>query len=170
MNKIVIYSHGKDSIPWGEKTKVFADIALSQGYAFQSPDYRPDNNPENRVQQLLAMDLSAYDEIILVGSSMGAYVSTVAAPTIKACGLFLLAPAFYLPGYQQIDFKPPVKHTHVFHGWQDEVVPIENVWRFCQIHRVRLNMYDADHRLLSVLPLLAEEFERFLAEFSSPST
>jgi alpha-beta hydrolase superfamily lysophospholipase len=45
------------------------------------------------------MNLSDYDEIVLMGSSMGAYVATVAAETIKPSGLFLLAPAFYLPGY-----------------------------------------------------------------------
>ena len=29
MKKLVIYSHGKDSTPWGEKTTAFAEIAKS---------------------------------------------------------------------------------------------------------------------------------------------
>jgi len=68
------------------------------------------------------MDLSAYDEIVLMGSSMGAYVATVAAETIKPSGLFLLAPAFYLPGYLRTEFDPPAKYTRVIHGWRDDIV------------------------------------------------
>ncbi len=106
MKKLVIYNHGKDSVPWGEKTLLFAEVAKRYGYAFESPDYREQPNPDKRVEQLLAMELSGCDEILLIGSSMGAYVSTVASESIKPKGLFLLAPAFYLPGYRQTEFKP----------------------------------------------------------------
>ena len=165
MKKLVIYSHGKDSVPWGEKTAVFAEVAKEHGYAFESPDYRPqENDPDKRVEQLLAMDLSGYDELVLIGSSMGAYVSTVASEAIKPKGLFLLAPAFYLPGYRRTEFMPTAGAIRVFHGWQDDIVPPENAWKFCQKHRVRLNMYDTDHRMLSVLPQLRDEFSRLLAE------
>jgi len=95
---------------------------------------------------------------------MGAYVATVVSEIIKPKGLFLVAPAFYLPGYYITDFKPYADHAEVFHGWQDEVVPPENVWRFCRQHRVSLHMFDADHRLLSILPLIADAFDRFLSE------
>jgi len=162
MQKLVIYNHGKDSIPWGEKAIALADVARQHGFMFISPDYQASNDPELRVKQLLAMDLSAYQEIVLVGSSMGAYVATVASEIIKPKGLFLIAPAFYLPGYQCTDFNPYAGHFEVFHGWQDEVVPPENVWRFCQLHRVSLHMFDADHRLLSVLPFMVDAFDRFL--------
>jgi hypothetical protein len=37
-----------------------------------------------------------------------------------------------------------------------------NSWMFCQKYSVRLNMVNADHRMLSELPYLIEEFERFL--------
>src|SRR5574341_2564070 len=107
MKKIVIYNHGKDSTPWGEKTLAFAEVATRHGYTFESPDYRQQMDPDARVEQLLAMDLSGYDEIVLIGSSMGAYVATVAAATLKPNGLFLLAPAFYLPGYRKTEFRPP---------------------------------------------------------------
>ncbi len=162
MQKLVIYNHGKDSIPWGEKAVAFADVARQHGFMFISPDYQASNDPELRVKQLLAMDLPAYQEIVLVGSSMGAYVATVASEIIKPKGLFLIAPAFYLPGYQCTDFNPYAGHFEVFHGWQDEVVPPENVWRFCEQHRVSLHMFDADHRLLSILPMMVDAFDRFL--------
>ncbi len=48
------------------------------------------------------------------------------------------------------------------HGWQDTVVPPENAWRFCQQYRVRLKMFDADHRLISELSNMADEFEQLL--------
>ncbi len=162
MQKLVIYNHGKDSIPWGEKAYALAEVAKRHGYHFISPDYQASNDPDLRVKQLLAMNLTGYDAIILVGSSMGAYVVTVAAEIIKPNGLFLIAPAFYLPGYQRTEFSPHCQRIEVFHGWQDEVVPPENSWRFCQQHQATLHMLDSDHRLLSVLPVMADAFDRFL--------
>jgi len=162
MKKLVIYNHGKDSTPWGEKTLAFAKIAKNYGYDVESPDYRDEMNPDERVKRLLAMDFSVYSSIVMIGSSMGAYVATVAAETLPVAGLFLLAPAFYLPDYQQVEFNP-VGDTWVFHGWQDDIVPPENAWRFCQQYRCRLLMLDADHRLMSQIPVLRDEFERFLS-------
>ena len=163
MKKKVIYSHGKDSMPWGEKTLAFADVAKRHGYVLESPDYRAQPDPDERVKQLLVTDWQDCNNMVLVGSSMGGYISTVASSVIKPNGLFLLAPAFYLPGYQITEFAPVAEAIAVFHGWQDDIVPPENSWRFCQTYRIRLNLYDADHRLMSVLPELAVEFDRFLA-------
>ena len=163
MKKVVIYDYGKDSSPWTDKTLVFAKVAKRHGYTVESPDYSGLLNPDDRVKQLLAMDLSDYDEIVLIGSSMGAYVATVAAETLKPSGLFLLAPAFYLSGYSRTDFNPPANHTLVIHGWQDAIVPPEHSWRFCQKYHICLKILNSDHRLISELPVLAEEFDRFLA-------
>ena len=162
MQKLVIYNHGKDSIPWGEKAIALAEVAKRRGFMFISPDYQASNDPDVRVKQLLAMELSAFQDIVLVGSSMGAYVATVTSEIIKPKGLFLIAPAFYLPGYQCTQFNPYADRIEVFHGWEDEVVPPENAWRFCQQHRASLHMYNADHRLLSILPIMADAFDRFL--------
>lgn len=162
MKKIVIYNHGKDSTPWGEKTLAFVEVAKRHGFEFESPDYRHELDPDLRVKQLLAMDLASYDQIVFIGSSMGAYVATIAAETLpNAAGLFLLAPAFYLPSYQRTVFKP-LPNTWVFHGWQDDIVPPAYAWRFCQTYLTLLLMLDSDHRLIDQLPLLVAEFERFL--------
>ncbi|MCQ8128559.1 alpha/beta hydrolase [Methylomonas rivi] len=162
MRKLVIYNHGKDSIPWGEKPLGLAEVARQHGYMFISPDYQDSNDPEARVDKLLSLDVSAYRTIVLAGSSMGAYVAAVAAERLKPAGLFLIAPAFYLPGYARNDFKPGTAEIEVFHGWRDDVVPPENAWRFCQSHRASLHMLDGDHRLLSVLPQMAAAFDAFL--------
>lgn len=164
MQKLVIYNHGKDSVPWGEKPLALAEVAKQQGYLFISPDYQDSNDPEKRVEKLLSMEVSNYRSIVLVGSSMGAYVATVAAERFKPTGLFLLAPAFYLPGYVRQTFNPHGARVEVFHGWRDDVVPPENAWRFSQIHHAALHMLDADHRLLSVLPQMADAFGRFLSQ------
>ena len=107
MKKLVIYNHGKDSSPWGDKTLVFAEIAKRHGYTVESPDYRHQLNPDERVKQLLAMNLSDYDEIVLMGSSMGAYVATVAAEIIKPSGLFLLEANPVLPLYIEKSYLHP---------------------------------------------------------------
>lgn len=163
MQKLVIYNHGKDSIPWGEKPLALAEVARQHGFMFVSPDYQDSNDPELRVSKLLSMDVSEFQTIILVGSSMGAYVATVAAEQIKPVGLFLIAPAFYLPGYAHSNFNPEAAEIEIFHGWRDDVVPPENAWRFSQVHRASLHMLDADHRLLSVLPQMVAAFDLFLS-------
>jgi hypothetical protein len=74
---------------------VATSVAKRHGIAFINPDYQASNDPDLRVKQLLAMDLSAYQDVILLGSSMGAYVATVASEVIKPTVLFLIAPAFF---------------------------------------------------------------------------
>lgn len=167
MNKLIVYNHGKDSIPWGEKALALKAVGERLGYTFISPDYRPGNDPEARVKYLLSLDLGNYDHLVLVGSSMGGYVSVLASEVLKPQGLFLIAPAFYLPGYARTEFNPSTPRIEVYHGWQDEIVPPQNVWRFCQIHRARLHMHDDDHRLLASLPTMSAGFEQFLREFQS---
>lgn len=163
MSKLAIYNHGKDSQPWGEKALVLAEVAKAHGYTVISPDYRGQTDPEARVDKLLATDWQAYRQVVLIGSSMGAYVATAAAPTIRPQGLFLLAPAFYLPGYPRQNFAPPAERTRVYHGWNDTIVPPENAWRFCRTYKVTLTMFDSDHNLLDKLPQLTDELDRFLA-------
>lgn len=167
MRKLLIYNHGKDSVPWSEKALALAGVGKRHGYEVIIPDYQASNDPDWRVEHLLAMDLSSYDRIVLIGSSMGAYVATVASEIIKPSGLFLIAPAFYLPGYQRSEFRPGTEQVVVFHGWLDDVVPPENAWRFCQTHRAVLHMLDADHRLLSGLPDMASELARFLTKLDA---
>ena len=52
---------------------------------------------------------------------------------------------------------------------KDAIVPPENSWRFCKKHHIRLIMLNSDHRLISELPVLAEEFDRFLVDLLNAS-
>ena len=103
-----------------------------------------------------------HDCLVLVGSSMGGYVSTVASETLKPDALFLLAPAFYLPGYASQDPVPYATSTFVVHGWGDDVVPSGNSIDFARRQRCALHLLDGDHRLNAALPAIEPLFGLFL--------
>ena len=166
MKKIAVFNHGKDSSPTSPKIGVLSKIASHYGYDIESIDYTGQMDPDARVEQLLARDFSPYQQVLLVGSSMGAYVATVASEQLNPHGLFLMAPAFYLPGYNRTEFNPTAEQIMVIHGWNDVIVPPENSWRFCRRHHIRLKMIEANHQFNSVLPELEKEFIFFLDNLS----
>src|SRR6266851_3076515 len=97
----VVFSHGKESGPWGSKITAMAAVVRDLGLAVESIDYRGLDDPSARVRKLVGAGLDLKDPVVLVGSSMGGYVSAAAASELGARGLFLLAPAFYMAGYEQ---------------------------------------------------------------------
>lgn len=164
MKTLVLFAHGKESGPWGSKIKHLASIAERLGAEVLSPDYSDLMDADLRVARLLALPLPTHDRLVLVGSSMGGYVSTVVSRNLKPAGLFLMAPAFYIPGYAVQDPEPVAKKTSVVFGWQDEVIPVEHGIRFAQTCRADLHVLDSDHRLNDVLAKLGVLFEQFLSE------
>lgn len=172
-NLLVVFSHGKESGPWGSKIQALANVAERLGGDVISVDYREhpvgvhhDQNAEGeadrRVEQLLAVEPPAHRQVVLVGSSMGGYVSTVTTTRIPVDGLFLMAPAFYLPGYANQNPTPHSRSTMIVHGWNDGVVPVQNSIRFAKLHQCDLHLLDGDHRLNDALPKIAPLFEMFL--------
>lgn len=170
---LVVFSHGKESGPLGSKIRALMRVAEQQGARTLSVNYRefPDGTAidhdapgeaDRRVAQLLATALPAHDQLVLVGSSMGGYVSTVVSQDIKPDGLFLLAPAFYLPGYICQDPVPCATTTLIVHGWGDDVVPPGNSIRFARQHRCALHLLNGDHRLNAALPAIEPLFGLFL--------
>lgn len=97
---------------------------------------------------------------------MGGYVATVASMVLKPAGLFLIAPAFYMPGYPEQNPTPNAKAVSVAHGWSDDVIPAEHSIRFAQKFRTTTGMQphliEEDHRLSAELPFLCLLFGRFL--------
>ncbi|WP_293367687.1 alpha/beta fold hydrolase [Nevskia sp.] len=151
---LLVFAHGKESGPWGTKIRHLAETAKAQGYAVLSPDYRQQPDPDLRVAQFIEQAPKARRAVVLAGSSMGGYVSAMAAGAIQPDALFLIAPALYFPGY---DREPPVPPalTRVVHGWSDEVVTPDKAIRFAAKHRLPLTMLDAGHTLNERLPELS---------------
>lgn len=158
---LVIFSHGKESGPWGSKIRHLADIAQRLGANVLSPDYGDLKSPDERVKRLLNLKLPPHDQLLLVGSSMGGYVSVVASKHLNPAGLFLMAPALYLPGYEQQDPIPSAGNICLVHGWSDDIVPVETSFSFAKKNQADLHVLNSDHRLDGVLPEVGELFEQF---------
>jgi len=157
----VWFAHGKESGPWGTKISYLADAARALGWSVESPDYRFSLDPVPRLAALASKARPA-GHLVLVGSSMGAYVSAMACAALKPDALMLMAPALYFDGYaEEPEAIPPL--CSVVHGWRDEIVPVERAWRFAQAHRARLLVLDSDHGLNDQLPVLAEVLAELLA-------
>ena len=67
----VVFSHGKESGPWGFKIKRLAAIAEQMGCNVESIDYTSLMDPDLRVERLLTVLETQIQPAILVGSSMG---------------------------------------------------------------------------------------------------
>jgi alpha/beta superfamily hydrolase len=166
---LIIFSHGKEGTPDGSKILQLMAVAKEHGCQTLSVDYRTITSPDSRVDKLLEIARNHHAPLVLVGSSMGSYISIVASKQIKPKGLFLLAPALYLDGYNNQNPIAVAKITTVIHGWSDEVVPVANAISFSQKQQTRLHLLDADHRLLTVMPMVKDLFSLFLDELLHPS-
>jgi pimeloyl-ACP methyl ester carboxylesterase len=164
MKPLVLFAHGKESGPWGSKIQHLASVAESHGCSVLSPDYTDLVDPDARVVRLLAQELPPHDRLILVGSSMGGYVSTIGAQILQPRGLFLMAPALYMPGYAIQNPQVNVQNIHVVCGWQDDAVPALNGIRFAQEHNAKLVVFDSDHRLQDVMVDIGLLFTFFLED------
>lgn len=160
----VIFSHGKETGPMGRKIKVLSKVAENLGLKTESIDYRESLDPDFRANKLIALLKKEKDEVLLVGSSMGAYVSILASEEIEVKGLFLLAPALYLEGYAKQNFENLVKNTEIFHGWSDDVVPVENALKYSTAVKCSINILEADHGLSEshVLSVIESRFKDYL--------
>lgn len=159
---LVVFAHGKESGPWGTKIRYLTHIAKHNGAEVLSIDYSDLSDPDQRVMRLLGTPLPAHDCLILVGSSMGGYVATVASQSMNPRGLFLMAPAFGMPGYADKNLQPGAEEVCIVHGWQDEIIPVEHALSYAREHLSELHLIEADHRLTMVLPTVGRLFEDFL--------
>jgi predicted esterase len=164
----VVFSHGKESGPWGSKIAAMADVARSEGFDADSVDYRGIDDPKDRVTRLLSFCRDLRGDLVLVGSSMGGHVATAASSLLRARGLFLLAPAFYMPGHEDETPKPAACPMTIVHGWRDDVVPVENSIRYAREHAATLHIIDADHRMQDQIALINYLFEYFLVVLDLP--
>ena len=161
----IVFSHGKESGPWGSKITKMAEHAktICSG-EIHSIDYQDLSSPYKRVERLVEYLKDLEGEIILVGSSMGGYVSTVASNKVSVAGLVLLAPAFYLPDYAIAKPITSCNNITIIHGWTDDIVPFQNSVAFAKQHKAKLVLVDDGHRLSDSGLTLNLELEGIIKE------
>ena len=163
----VIFSHGQESGPWGTKIRAMAEQAKALGCEVDSIDYQGIEDPTERVAKLVKECAEIKGKIVLVGSSMGVHVATAAADDLDAVGLFVLAPAYYMEGYEDLTPVPPKMPICIVHGWHDDIVPVENSIRFARDCAATLHLVDGDHRLTANIDEINEYLQRFIKTTTS---
>lgn len=181
----VYFAHGKESGPWGSKIIRLAELAKAQGCIVNSIDYQGIDDPDQRVELLVSLLKKETGKVLLVGSSMGGYTALVTAIKLSAitlaaerqanekltiAGVFLLAPALYMPGYQVQNYPlqelsqaaPHNAPVAIVHGWADDIIPAEHVIRFAQQQNCSLHLIPGDHRLNSSMHLVEPIFSQFI--------
>lgn len=167
MSYTVYFSHGKDSGPDGLKIQYLKKIVHQMHMNSCSIDYRFTKNPDKRVKHMLNIVKNNNDNIILYGSSMGAYVSTVASKIIKPLGLFLCAPAFYLKGYKLQEFDYLICPIVIVHGKNDTIVPYKNSIKFAEKKHCDLHVVEDGHYLTKSENIISKLFKVFLEELTN---
>lgn len=160
---LVHFVHGKESGPNGSKIVALAQVARQHGWDVASLDYSHTTDPALRLEQLRSACMGLDQPLLLVGSSMGGWVAAEASGWVDADGVFLLAPALYMPDYPTPAPAILADHAEIVHGWDDEVIPCENSIRFARLRGCTLHLVPGDHRLNSRIPLLCELFGTFLS-------
>jgi pimeloyl-ACP methyl ester carboxylesterase len=160
----VVFSHGKESGPWGFKIKRLAAIAEQMGCNVESIDYTSLMDPDLRVERLLTVLETQIEPAILVGSSMGGYVSLVASESVATKALFLMAPALYIPSFKQQQHNSLSPWIEIVHGWSDDIIPVENSIKFAQQANSTLHLIAGDHALNDVVETVESLFERFMSK------
>jgi predicted alpha/beta-hydrolase family hydrolase len=164
----IILSHGSDSGPDATKVSVLAALAESLGWRTQRPDYRTDDarghagSVAPRIARLRATIEALDAPPLLVGSSMGAFVSGLASLDVPVAGLLLLATPSEIPGYARaFDLRHGVP-TLLIHGWRDEVCSLAGVHTFAAQRRLPMLVLDDDHRLGASMELISAQFRHML--------
>jgi predicted esterase len=139
-----------------------AETVKSIGCEADSIDYQGIADPTDRVNKLIAECRDIDDRLVLVGSSMGGHVATAAAASLNAAGLFVLAPAYYMEGCEDLTPTAPDIPICIVHGWDDDIVPVENSIRFAAACKAELHILDSDHRLTANIDEINYYLKRFI--------
>lgn len=164
----IILSHGSDSGPDATKVSVLAALAETLGWTTTRPDYREDDARghagciDPRLARLADAIRRSPAPPVLVGSSMGAFVSGLASVEAPVAGLFLLALPARIPGCPRpFDMRPGVP-AFMVHGYRDDICPLDEVLPIARSRGVPALLVDDDHRLGAALPDIEAAFRRFL--------
>jgi predicted esterase YcpF (UPF0227 family) len=167
----VYLSHGLESGPGALKVQALKGVAeMLDDCEPIVMDYRGMPEPQQRLQHLLNVLKERDDDpahCVLAGSSLGGWLSAAVSAQQPVLGCFLLAPALGMADYPGMSPKIQAQHTHIIHGWQDDVVAPEPVIERARLQRISLRMVDDDHRLHASLDTILLDFERFLRQCSA---
>ena len=169
LGRHVVFSHGKESGPWGRKISSLAEVARSEGYEAHSVDYRGIDDPRQRVARLVEFSKELSGDLVLVGSSLGGYVALASASLLHARGVFLMAPALYMPGLPELRQSLLDCPATLVHGWRDDVIPFDHSVRFAQTYRAALHLLESDHNLHNQIRVIQYLFEYFLIALDLPA-
>ncbi len=169
----IILSHGSDSSPDATKVSALAAQAESLGWTTQRPDYGADDARGHaecvapRIARLRATIEALAEPPLLVGSSMGAFVSGLVSLDVPVAGLLLLATPRGIPGHARaFDLRSGVP-TLLIHGWRDEICPVAGVYDFANRRKLPLLVVDDDHRLGSSMATIAIQFQSMLDQLAA---
>lgn len=167
-----ILSHGFESGPDATKVTALAEAAERLGWTHERPDYtdldaRRDisslGDVPARLDRLraLAQQAAARGPLVLAGSSLGAYIAGRISLEVPVHGLFLMAPPTTMGPLPPLDAAAvPVS---VLHGWDDELIPAQQVIDWANPRRARLLLVDDGHRLSGHVAASAEAFAQLLS-------
>lgn len=157
----IVLSHGRESGPNARKITQLAQLAEQRGHSTFRPDYGTSACAELRLAQLLGLLSNADRPLILVGSSMGAYISGLASLQTQVSGLFLLAPPVFFRG-EHAPIALRAKRTSIVHGWRDELIDPGEVVALARAYQAELLLLNDDHRLSADIPRIGRSFAEFL--------
>lgn len=157
----IYFLHGKNKTPQDAKLVHLANTAKRMGCEVCMIDDTDTKNPNTRARRLFKR-LEKEKESILVGGSMGGYASVWVSSFLPVKGMFLLAPALYLDGYDGFHLPLKCENITVIHGWDDAIVPLDNSIKFAKNTNASLHIISDDHGLNNHLETLEVLFEAFL--------
>ncbi len=163
-----ILSHGLESGPQATKVSALAEAAEALGWSSERPDYRDLDASKDirevhtRLARLRERCNAAPRPLVLAGSSMGAFIAALATREVECVGLFLMAPPIRLPDFP-LRLDAARIPTCIIHGWDDELIPADDVTRWAHARRDELILVNDSHRLSAHVDYCAAQFARFLA-------
>ncbi len=159
---VVFFLHGLESGPEGLKIQAMRAVAERLGWRTEAPDFRGMRDPVLRTRHLRTL-LPVSEPVVLVGSSLGGYVAAhtaqrLASSAMPIQGLFLLCPAFDLPGYPLTRPAQPLRGDAVciVHGRHDTVVPLANSERAASAWQCALLVTEDEHPLHASVDVICD--------------
>ena len=162
----LILSHGRGGSPNGVLMVPMAEVAKNYPIeVIRVNDEDITHEPEKRANRLieLVQSLPSEEEVILAGFSMGGFCSVCAAEVCQNVrGLFLIAPALYLPHYPARKYRDDLINVEIIHGWSDDTVIYEHSLRYAKALNATLHLIAGNHVIRSQAFRVKEIFDNYL--------